>query len=72
MSALQFYLERAAQARAEAEATTLECVRERCRRSEEAWSELAEKARQHEALKAAEQRRKAELFDLTFSRSDRR
>jgi hypothetical protein len=57
MSALQFYLERAA----EAEATTLARVRERCRRSEEAWSELAEKARQHEALKAAEQQRKTEL-----------
>ena len=61
MSALQFYLERAAQARAEAEATTLECVRERCRRSEEAWSDLAEKAGQHEALRTAEQQRKAEL-----------
>jgi len=72
MSALEFYLERAAQARAEAEATTLDRVRERCRRSEEAWSELAERARQHEALKAAEQQRKAELFDLTFARSDRR
>ena len=72
MSALEFYLERAAQARAEAEATTLDRVRERCRRSEEAWSELAERARQHEALKAAEQQRKAELFDLTFARFDRR
>jgi len=72
MSALEFYLERAAQARAEAEATTLERVRERCLRSEEAWSELAERARQHEALKAAEQQRKAELFDLTFARFDRR
>ena len=72
MSALEFYLERAAQARAEAEATTLDRVRERCRRSEEAWSELAERARQHEALKAAEQQRKAEHFDLTFARFDRR
>ena len=72
MSALEFYLERAAQARAEAEATTLDRVRERCRRSEEAWSELAARAREHEALKAAEQQRKAELFDLTFARSDRR
>ena len=69
---MQFYVERAAQARAEAEATTLDRVRERCRRSEEAWSELAERARQHEALKAADQQRKAELFDLTFLRSDRR
>jgi len=72
MSALEFYLERAAQARAEAEATTLDRVRERCLRSEEAWSELAERARKHEALKAADQRRKAELFDLTFARFDRR
>jgi len=61
MSVLQFYLDRAAQARAEGEASTLDRVRERCRRSEEAWLDLAEKARRHEALRAADQQRKSEL-----------
>jgi hypothetical protein len=41
---LQFYLDRAEQARAEAKASTLSHVRERCRRAEAAWSSLAEKA----------------------------
>ena len=41
---LQFCLARAAQSRAEAEAATLDHVRERCRRSEAAWTELAERA----------------------------
>jgi hypothetical protein len=43
-SNLQFFLARAEQARAEAEAATLDLVRERCRRSEAAWSALAGKA----------------------------
>jgi hypothetical protein len=41
---LQFYLDRARQARSEAEEATLSHVRERCRRSEAAWSSLAQKA----------------------------
>ena len=41
---LQFYLDRAEQARTEAMAATLSHVRERCRRAEEAWSSLAQKA----------------------------
>ncbi len=41
---LQFYLDRAEQARVDAEAATLSNVRERCRRSEAAWTYLAEKA----------------------------
>lgn len=43
-STLDFYLARAAQARDEADAATLDHVRERCRRSEAAWSELADRA----------------------------
>ena len=35
---------RAAQARDEADAATLDHVRERCRRSEAAWTELADRA----------------------------
>jgi hypothetical protein len=57
---LQFYVARAAQARAEGEAATLAHVRERCRRSEAAWAELAERATRSEKLKAAEASRKAD------------
>jgi hypothetical protein len=56
---LDFFLARAAQARAEAEAATLDHVRERCRRSEAAWTALAERAERSEQLKAAEAIRKA-------------
>ncbi|HXD04088.1 MAG TPA: hypothetical protein VN627_12355 [Novosphingobium sp.] len=57
---LQFFLARAAQAREEAEAATLDHVRERCRRSEAAWSALADKAQRSERLRVEEQIRKAE------------
>lgn len=57
---LEFYLARAAQAREEADAATLEHVRERCRRSEEAWNQLAARAERSEQLKAAEALRKAQ------------
>ncbi|HEX6741364.1 MAG TPA: hypothetical protein VF079_06170 [Sphingomicrobium sp.] len=59
-SNLQFFLARAAQAREEAEAATLDHVRERCRRSEAAWTALADRAERSEQLKAAEAVRKAE------------
>jgi hypothetical protein len=58
---LEFYLARAAQARAEADAATLDHVRERCRRSEAAWTMLADRAErtirmrdEHERMKAAQ------------------
>ena len=38
---LEFYLERAARARADAEASTLENVRNQCLRSADAWHEMA-------------------------------
>jgi len=57
-SNLQFFLARAEQARAEAEAATLEHVRERCRRSEAAWSAFAEAARRSERLRIEDQERK--------------
>lgn len=59
-SNLQFFLARAAQARAEAEEAKLEHVRERCRRSEAAWSALAAKAQRAEKLRAEDALRKAE------------
>lgn len=58
-SSLQFFLARAEQARAEADAATLDLVRERCRRSEAAWSDLADKAQRGERLRIEDQKRKA-------------
>ena len=59
---LQFYRDRADQARGDAEAATLSNVKDRCRRSEAAWTQLADrvastekKRLQHLLLKAAEQ-----------------
>jgi hypothetical protein len=49
---LQFYLARAAQANADAEAATLDNVRDRCRRSEEAWTLLAERAARTEKMRS--------------------
>jgi hypothetical protein len=58
---LDFFLARAEQARSEAEAATLDHVRERCRRSEAAWTALADKARRSERLRVEEAERKAAL-----------
>jgi hypothetical protein len=57
---LQFFRARAEQARADAEAATLDHVRERCRRSEAAWMQLADRAARSEQLRIAEAERKAE------------
>jgi hypothetical protein len=57
---LDFFLARVEQSRAEAEAATLDHVRDRCRRSEAAWQSLADKARRSEQLKDAEALRRAE------------
>lgn len=58
-SNLEFFRARAAQCHAEAEEATLEHVRERCRRSEAAWSALADKAQRGERLRIEDQKRKA-------------
>ncbi|HEY8433092.1 MAG TPA: hypothetical protein VIK68_00610 [Sphingomicrobium sp.] len=58
-SNLNFFLARAEQARAEAEAATLEHVRERCRRSEAAWQALADKAQRSERMRELDAERKA-------------
>jgi hypothetical protein len=59
-SNLDFFRARAAQARAEAEAATLDHVIERCRRSEAAWTALADRAERSELMRVAEAQRKAE------------
>jgi hypothetical protein len=56
---LDFFLARANQARAEADLATLDRVRERCRRSEAAWSALADRAQRSERLRIEDQKRKA-------------
>ena len=56
----EFYVARAKQARDEAEEATLGHVRERCLRSEAAWTAMAERAERSERLKEAEAERKAE------------
>ncbi len=56
---LQFYLARVAQAREEAEAATLDHVRERCRRSEIAWTALADRAARAETVRANQEKIKA-------------
>jgi hypothetical protein len=59
-SNLEFFRARAAQAGADAEAATLDHVRERCRRSEGAWTALADRAERSEIMRDAEAKRKAE------------
>jgi hypothetical protein len=59
-SNLAFFRARAAEAHADAEAATLDHVRERCQRSEAAWTALAAKAERSERMREAEAKRKAE------------
>jgi hypothetical protein len=65
---LNFFLARAEQARTEGEEATLEHVRERCRRSEAAWTALADKARRSERLRVEELERKAKAIGETVAR----
>ena len=58
-SNLNFYLARVEQARAEADAATLDHVRERCRRSEAAWTALADRAERSQLMRIEEEKRKA-------------
>jgi hypothetical protein len=60
-SNLEFFRARAEPAHAEAEAATLDHVRERCRRSEAAWQALADRAAHSERMRVADAKRKAEV-----------
>ena len=62
-SNLEFFRARAAQASADAEAATLDHVRERCRRSEAAWQALADRAERSEKMREAEARRKSQILE---------
>ena len=46
-----FYLARAAEARADAESATLDNVRDRCRRSEAAWMQMADRVERGERMR---------------------
>jgi hypothetical protein len=59
LSNADFFLARAEQARVEAEGATLDHVRERCLRSQAAWTALADRAQRAEQFKILEQERKA-------------
>lgn len=60
MSNLKFYLDRADQARTDANAATLGHVRDRWLRSHAAWTQLADRAARSEQLRTEEMKRKAE------------
>jgi hypothetical protein len=51
MTDRETYLARAAEARAQADAATLDNVRDRCLRSEAAWSEMAARAERTERMR---------------------
>jgi len=51
MTDRETYLARAAEARAQAEAATLDNVRDRCLRSEAAWNEMAARAERTERMR---------------------
>jgi hypothetical protein len=57
---IHFFLARVEQARVEGDEATLQHVRERFRRSEAAWSALADKAQRSERLRLEEVERRAE------------
>ena len=56
---LQFYLDRADEARKQAEAATLSHVRDRCRRSEAAWMQLAQRSAATEKMRLKQLQMKA-------------
>ena len=60
MSLLQMYTDRAAECRREADAATLENVRQRCLSSAMAWQNMASRAEQTEIYRVNEAQRKVE------------
>ena len=55
----QFYLDRAADARRDADAATLSNVRERCLRAAAAWDDMANRVARTERMRAETETRKA-------------
>ncbi len=61
MSQHDFYIARAAEARSEADAATLDNVRNRCLRSEAAWNDMASRAARTERMRAKAEADKAAM-----------
>jgi hypothetical protein len=59
MKERELYLQRAAEARADADRAELDNVRDRCLRAEAAWLVMAERADRTERLRAAHEAAKA-------------
>lgn len=59
MSTLNFYNERAAQCRAEADLTSLANVRERCLSAASAWDSMADRVRRTQTYRLEDAARKA-------------
>lgn len=59
MSTLQFYNDRAADCRREADASNLVNVRERCLSAAEAWDHMADRVRRTETFRAEDAARKS-------------
>jgi hypothetical protein len=58
---LEFYRARADDARADAEAATLENVRQRCLRAAAAWDDMADRAARTDKMRARQEAEKAAL-----------
>ena len=61
MTDRETFLARAAEARADADLAMLDNVRDRCLRSEAAWSEMAARAERTEKMRAARDAEKAAM-----------
>lgn len=59
MSTLQFYTERAADCRRQADATNLENVRARCLSAAHAWDDMADRVRRTQVYREEDAARKA-------------
>jgi hypothetical protein len=69
MTDREIYLARAAEARNAADAATLDNVRERCLRSEEAWMLMADRAERTEKMRATLLAAKSAAADNTDGKS---
>ena len=67
MSEASLYRARAEQCRAEADAATLENVRERCLRAAEAWEQMAARVERTGRMRAETEARKAAMIELQVS-----
>ncbi|HYW15483.1 MAG TPA: hypothetical protein VE891_04925 [Allosphingosinicella sp.] len=69
-SQLEFYQARAAEARADAEAATLDNVRNRCIRAAEAWEAMAARAHRGDAMRARQEADKRALAEGATSSAE--